>query len=108
MSTKRVVAEVFTVAFPYWSSNWTDAVRTLTIVADSPVEEQDREPTPPTHDRRGVVFWVMAVIPIPATVGEAVTVIDVDPVWVPVASVAVKSVVSASNRVRPRIFVPST
>ena len=80
MSTKRVVAEVFTVAFPYWSSNWTDAVRTLPVVADSPDDVQVIEPTPPRHERRGVEFGEMAASPIPATVGEGFTVIDVEPV----------------------------
>src|SRR5580658_7334929 len=96
---ERGLAVAFTVAFPYWSSSWSDPVRTLPLEADSPVEEQVIEPTPPTQDRRGVVFWVMPVIPMPAIVGEAFTVIFTEPVWVPVVKVAVRSAVSASNRV---------
>jgi hypothetical protein len=64
-----------TVAFPYWSSSWSDPVRTLPLEADSPVEEQVIEPTPPAHDNRGIVFGAMPVIPMPAIVGEAFTVI---------------------------------
>ena len=47
------MAEELTVAFPYWSSSWIDPVRTLPLLAYSPVDVQVIEPTPPEHDRRG-------------------------------------------------------
>ena len=83
-------------------------MRTLLLEVSSPDEEQVIEPTPPVHDNWGVVFWVIPVIPMPAMAEAAFTVIAWEPVWVPVVKVAVRSTVSASNKVTLRMFGPST